>query len=119
MTGPDLAANKTKSHESGYQAEPTEFEICKKTTLLKALTTQEKFDYKITLKNPVNQPLVKERNFRIDLELVNIHTGQVVKNSNKLFLITSIYSSECPPKLVEFNTGGNPNPPHYSLKIFL
>lgn len=71
------------------------------------ITNEENFKYRIVLKNPIVQPLVKERNFRLNLALVDIQTGEVVKNSSKIFLLISVYSSENPPQLVEYNTAGN------------
>jgi len=74
---------------------------------LKTITSEDKFLYKIVLKNPLPLPLVKERNFKLDLELVDYKTNEPVRNMKKFVVLISIYSSENPPKLLEFNTAGN------------
>ena len=67
--------NKNRLGHGGNQNEnqyenvmPSDFEVCTKTSLLKSITSQTQFQYKIVLKTPLQQPLIKERNFRLDLQ---------------------------------------------------
>jgi hypothetical protein len=51
--------------------------------------------------------LYRERNLRIDVDLISLATGEKVNNINKITMGIAIYSSEVPPKLIALNTSGN------------
>lgn len=54
----------------------------------------------------MDQPLYRERNFNINVSLVD-RDDNTVCNMNRIPLNISIYTSENPPKFIETNTSGN------------
>ncbi|KAL4448811.1 hypothetical protein ABPG74_012900 [Tetrahymena malaccensis] len=64
------------------------------------------YKYKLILNNPLEQPLYRERNFNINVSLVD-RDDNAVSNNNRIPLNISIYTSENPPKFIDTNTSGN------------
>jgi len=63
LGGPENSSKNCKRRQF-LEDENCEMECSNKENLLKTISCQEKFLYKIVLKNPLVQPLVKERNFK-------------------------------------------------------
>jgi len=64
------------------------------------------FSYQLVLKNNIQLPLYRERNFKFTLLLTD-KNGNLVENINKIPLTIAIYSSESTPKFIDSNTAGN------------
>jgi len=58
------------------------------------------------LNTPLDQPLYRERNFNINVSLVD-RNDNAVCNMNRIPLNISIYTSENSPKFIDTNTSGN------------
>lgn len=64
------------------------------------------FPYQLILRQDLQLPLTRERNFKLDLLLTD-NEGNQIKNSNRIPVKIAIYTSESQPQLTEFNTQGN------------
>lgn len=58
------------------------------------------------MNTPLDQPLYRERNFAINVSLVDRDDNSVC-NMNRIPLNISIYTSENTPKFIDTNTSGN------------
>ena len=58
------------------------------------------------MNTPLDQPLYRERNFSINVSLVDKDDNSVC-NMNRIPLNISIYTSENSPKFIDTNTSGN------------
>ena len=81
-------------------------DILQASALIKILFGSDKrYDFKLRLAQKLELPLFRERNFFLQIELIDLE-GRVVKNANKIPLSLALYSSENPPKFIEKNTAG-------------
>jgi len=65
-----------------------------------------KLPYKLVVNAEMENPLVKERNFQLKVKLVDAD-GNIMKNSNKIYLEISIYTADIPPLQIKTNTQGS------------
>lgn len=64
-----------------------------------------RYQYKLVTETDIETPLVRERNFAINVKLVD-SDGEIVRNSNKMLLNVNIYTEDLPPINVQTNTQG-------------
>jgi len=64
-----------------------------------------RYQYKLVTETDIETPLVRERNFALNVKLVD-SDGEIVKNANKLLLNVVIYTEDLPPINVQTNTQG-------------
>lgn len=64
------------------------------------------YRFQLVLDTPIEQPLVKERNFALSITIADMG-GKPVLNSNKILLSINIYTADNPPVKVKRNTTGN------------
>ncbi|CAK75078.1 unnamed protein product (macronuclear) [Paramecium tetraurelia] len=63
------------------------------------------YKYKLTLADPLETPLYRDRIFQLRVELKN-KNGELVRNLNKIELVVAIYSQEQYPKEIKVNNKG-------------
>ncbi|CAD8043185.1 unnamed protein product [Paramecium primaurelia] len=63
------------------------------------------YKYKLTLADPLETPLYRDRIFQLRVELKN-KNGELVRNPNKIELVVAIYSQEQYPKEIKVNNKG-------------
>ncbi|CAD8132899.1 unnamed protein product [Paramecium octaurelia] len=63
------------------------------------------YKYRLTLADPLETPLYRDRIFQLRVELKN-RNGELVRNLNKIELVVAIYSQEQYPKEIKVNNKG-------------
>ncbi|CAK85356.1 unnamed protein product (macronuclear) [Paramecium tetraurelia] len=66
---------------------------------------EKSYKYKLTLADPLETPLYRDRIFQLRVELKN-KNGELVRNPNKIELVVAIYSQEQYPKEIKVNNKG-------------
>ncbi|CAD8061454.1 unnamed protein product [Paramecium sonneborni] len=66
---------------------------------------EKQYKYKLTLADPLETPLYRDRIFQLRVELKN-KNGELVRNPNKIELVVAIYSQEQYPKEIKVNNKG-------------
>ncbi|CAD8139900.1 unnamed protein product [Paramecium pentaurelia] len=65
----------------------------------------KQYKYRLTLADPLETPLYRDRIFQLRVELKN-KNGELVRNPNKIELVVAIYSQEQYPKEIKVNNKG-------------
>lgn len=97
----------TKIHEARMEAEfhnnnPTSVELFNH-----LFPTSRIYKYKLVLTNAVQNPILRDKNLVLDINLIDVLTGEIVNNTNRVHLQVQLQTWEIPSNNITRNKNGN------------